>query len=299
MIGHTGSQGDKLVEHVTFIRNKLTSNPQMLLFSATFTPEALAFAKSILESKGRRDEATGKIEARIISTKKINPNDPNSLPDPLADLPLFQVAINCGTYSSEADTINAKISAVSDILTQFGSSIEKCIIFVKSHMVAETVAGHFSQSYPLSKFHGHMTIKERDDMFRAFCEGDIKFLVATDVLAKGIDVPATSHVINFDVPFDFQAKRGDHIVYTHKIGRCIRFGRFGTAINLLSGEKDFQYYHEIEHTLGYVPSSGKTLSTNWERDQISQLREEYTRRKMEYESKGVADLVESTVTLQG
>ena len=119
----------------------------------------------------------------------------------------------------------------------------------------------------------------------------IKFLIATDVLAKGIDVPTCSHIINFDMPEDFETRKGDQVYYTHKIGRCIRFGRFGMAINLLSGPEDERHYRDIEEGLGYV-TTGKQLCERWERLRISELKVAYETKREEHESKGTRDVIE-------
>jgi ATP-dependent RNA helicase DeaD len=60
-----------------------------------------------------------------------------------------------------------------------------------------------------------------------FRQGKLKFLVATDIAARGLDIQGVSHIINYDVPLEA-------LVYFHRIGRTARMGREGTAITLVS-----------------------------------------------------------------
>src|ERR1700752_606617 len=76
----------------------------------------------------------------------------------------------------------------------------------------------------------------------AFKAGDIKILVASDVAARGPDIPAVSHVFNFDVPFHADD-------YVHRIGRTGRAGRSGTAITIVS-PADSKSVAAIEKLIG-------------------------------------------------
>ena len=72
-----------------------------------------------------------------------------------------------------------------------------------------------------------------------------KVIVATNAIARGVDVSQVTLVINFDLPLT-PDKRPDYEVYLHRIGRTGRFGRTGTAINLLHDEGSFQLMKEFE-----------------------------------------------------
>ena len=74
--------------------------------------------------------------------------------------------------------------------------------------------------------HGGMTQAQRDRVMKAFRSGKTVLLVATDVAARGLDIPHVSHVVNFDVPSAPEA-------YVHRIGRTGRAGREGTAITIV------------------------------------------------------------------
>jgi len=77
--------------------------------------------------------------------------------------------------------------------------------------------------YSVASIHGNKSQGQRERALKAFKDGDIKTLIATDVAARGIDIPAVSHVYNYDLPEVAEA-------YVHRIGRTARAGRDGIAI---------------------------------------------------------------------
>ncbi|HEY9385895.1 MAG TPA: C-terminal helicase domain-containing protein, partial [Nitrososphaeraceae archaeon] len=78
--------------------------------------------------------------------------------------------------------------------------------------------------------HGDLSQKQRDNAMYRFKKGDEDILVATDIAARGIDVPAVGHVINYDIP-------EDPLIYFHRIGRTARAGGTGKAISLVSQDR--------------------------------------------------------------
>jgi superfamily II DNA/RNA helicase len=75
-----------------------------------------------------------------------------------------------------------------------------------------------------------------------FRSGDLRILIATNVAARGLDIPAVSHVINYDMPGNLEE-------YVHRIGRTARMGRQGTAITFVS-EWDFEILDMLQAHLG-------------------------------------------------
>jgi ATP-dependent RNA helicase DeaD len=75
--------------------------------------------------------------------------------------------------------------------------------------------------------HGDLSQAQRERTITAFRDGRADILVATDVAARGLDIPDVSHVINYDIPLDPEA-------YVHRIGRTARAGRSGTAITFVT-----------------------------------------------------------------
>lgn len=97
------------------------------------------------------------------------------------------------------------------------------------------------QKYNAEAMHSDLTQQERDDVMYGFKSGKIDILVATDIVARGIDIDDIQMVINFDVPHDEED-------YVHRIGRTARAGRDGRAFTLVS-ELDQQKFYSIEKFL--------------------------------------------------
>lgn len=92
--------------------------------------------------------------------------------------------------------------------------------------------------FTVSCLHGDMDQRERNIVMREFRSGSSRVLIATDLLARGIDVQQVSLVINFDLPRNREN-------YIHRIGRSGRFGRKGVAINFVA-DSDVRYLRDIE-----------------------------------------------------
>lgn len=90
--------------------------------------------------------------------------------------------------------------------------------------------------------HGDMTQGQRTDVMARFRAKKLRVLVATNVAARGLDIPAVSHVINYDMPDNLEE-------YVHRIGRTARMGRHGTAITFVS-EWDFPTLEIIQNHVG-------------------------------------------------
>lgn len=93
---------------------------------------------------------------------------------------------------------------------------------------------------PVETLHGDLSQVQRDRVMRRFRSGQAQILIATDVAARGLDIPEVSHVINYDVP-------ESHETYVHRIGRTGRAGRAGEAITLVS-PREFRWLRQVERT---------------------------------------------------
>jgi ATP-dependent RNA helicase DeaD len=108
---------------------------------------------------------------------------------------------------------------------------ERAMIFRQTKIgVDRLVATLRRRGLPAEAIHGDMSQKAREHVLREFREGKLTYLVATDVAARGLDIPEVSHVFNFDIPEDPDA-------YVHRIGRTARAGRSGSAVTFV-GEWD-------------------------------------------------------------
>lgn len=109
--------------------------------------------------------------------------------------------------------------------------VKNGIIFCnRKRDVKEVYASLNRHEFSVGQLHGDMEQSDRMEILRQFKENEIQLLVASDVAARGLDVPDVSHVFNFDVP-------GHADDYVHRIGRTGRAGRKGTAIMLATKSK--------------------------------------------------------------
>jgi ATP-dependent RNA helicase RhlE len=105
----------------------------------------------------------------------------------------------------------------------------KYLIFTRTKREADKVADDLrALGAPADALHGDKSQHLREKITRKFRNGEITILVATDVAARGLDIPGISHVINYDEP----ATRED---YVHRIGRTARAGKQGTAYTFVKG----------------------------------------------------------------
>jgi translation initiation factor 4A len=122
-----------------------------------------------------------------------------------------------------------KFDALCDIYKQL--TVNQAIIYCNKRQRAEWLAEKMTaEGFPLSYIHGEMDVEERRNRMQAFRSGNVRVLISTDLLARGIDVQQVSLVINFELPTQREN-------YIHRIGRSGRYGRKGTAINLLTGDE--------------------------------------------------------------
>ncbi len=105
---------------------------------------------------------------------------------------------------------------------------ESVIVFVRTKRetdeLGETLVG---RGYLTEVIHGDLSQSQRERSINGFRDGRADILVATDVAARGLDIPNVSHVINYDIPEDPEA-------YVHRIGRTARAGNTGTAITFVT-----------------------------------------------------------------
>lgn len=115
------------------------------------------------------------------------------------------------------------------------------IIFCKTKRgVDEVVEAMQARGYSVEGMHGDMTQTHRMNTLRKFKEGNLDYLVATDVAARGIDVENVTHVINYDLPQDTES-------YVHRIGRTGRAGREGVAYTLVTS-REYMTLKQIERS---------------------------------------------------
>ncbi|VFQ60049.1 unnamed protein product [Cuscuta campestris] len=124
-------------------------------------------------------------------------------------------------YVQETD----KRSHLMDLLLAQMANGKQCLtlVFVETKKGADSLEHWLSiNGFPATAIHGDRTQQEREQALRAFKTGRTPILVATDVAARGLDIPHVAHVVNFDLPNDIDD-------YVHRIGRTGRAGKTGLA----------------------------------------------------------------------
>lgn len=130
-----------------------------------------------------------------------------------------------------------KLDTLSDLYETV--TITQAVIFCNTRRKVDWLTDKLTaRDFTVSAMHGDMEQGQRDVIMKEFRSGSSRVLIATDLLARGIDVQQVSLVINYDLP----ANRENYI---HRIGRGGRFGRKGVAINFVTAD-DVRMMREIE-----------------------------------------------------
>ena len=197
-------------DDILLIAKALPKEHQTIMFSATMPGDILSLAHSILRNP---------VEVKLAVSK---PADN-----------IRQSAYLC--YEPQ------KLLVVKHMFEQ--EPPHRVIIFVGSKKKTKELAISIIRAgYNARAMHSDLTQAERDEVMFGFRSGKIDILVATDIVARGIDIDDIALVINFDVPRDEED-------YVHRIGRTARAGRGGKAVTFVN-DKDMLYFRQIERFLG-------------------------------------------------
>jgi len=130
-----------------------------------------------------------------------------------------------------ATFVNQKEKQALLTLTLKNETIERALIFTRTKHGADRVVRHLvGAGIEAMAIHGNKSQSQRTTALQAFRSGQIKLLVATDIAARGIDVPGVSHVFNFELPNVAEQ-------YVHRIGRTARAGADGISISFVDDEE--------------------------------------------------------------
>lgn len=118
-----------------------------------------------------------------------------------------------------------KIGLLMDILAR--DEVEKVVVFGETKYGVQRLSDAISKSgIPSEAIHGNKSQSQRERALKKFKENNVSVLVATDVAARGLDIPNVTHVINYDIPQAYDD-------YVHRIGRTGRAGKSGTALTFV------------------------------------------------------------------
>ena len=135
-----------------------------------------------------------------------------------------------------------RYTALEELLKE-PSRITQALVFRRTKIGVDRLVAYLQRrGYDIQAIHGDMTQSQRDAAMGRFRARQLRVLVATNVAARGLDIPAVSHVINYDIPSNVEE-------YVHRIGRTARMGRPGTAITFVS-EWDFEMLDAIQTHVG-------------------------------------------------
>ena len=131
---------------------------------------------------------------------------------------------------------------------------DSCIVFCRTkERVDQLVDALDNKGYTADKIHGGMMQEDRFEVMDDFRKGEFRYLIATDVAARGIDIEDITHVIHYDVPLEQES-------YVHRTGRTGRAGRSGKSIMLATPHED-KFVKEIEAFIGFEIPTGREITS--------------------------------------
>ena len=199
-------------EDIKTIAAKLPKTCQTIMFSATMPPKIEELAKTLLKDP---------VEIKLAVSKPAEK--------------IKQEAYVC--YETQKMTIIKDIFKAGDL--------KRVIVFSGSKMKVKQLAAALQQiGVKCGAMHSDLEQAERDEVMYQFKSGQLDVLVATDIVARGIDIDDIEMVINYDVPHDTED-------YVHRIGRTARANRDGIAITFVN-EQDMYWFQQIEKFLEKV-----------------------------------------------
>jgi translation initiation factor 4A len=182
-------------EQVRVLFGFLNENCQIGLFSATMDPEVVELTKHFMRSPNR-----------ILMNKEMVTLDG-----------IVQYYVYCEQDAN-------KFAVIDDLYNRLNSA--QTIIFCNSKQRVKDLESFLKErQHSTCVIHGDMDTQERRDVIKHFRTGGSRILIASDLVARGIDIQGIGCTINFDIPYKFPN-------YIHRIGRAGRFGRKGVTINL-------------------------------------------------------------------
>lgn len=173
---------------------------QTLLFSATLPPEILKLAKSYMKNPER--VAIGEVAKPVDKIKQ--------------------------------DVVRVRLADKPEaLISELKKSKGSAIVFVKTKLRVERVSYLLRDAgFKVARIHGDRSQAQRSQAIEDFRSGAVRILVATDIAARGLDVPNIAHVVNFDLPLAPED-------YVHRIGRTARAGAEGHSLAFVTPEEEF------------------------------------------------------------
>lgn len=195
---------------------------QTLFFSATMPPEITRLTQEFLHNPTRVEVAKQATTGENITQKVVS----------------WRPATKDTSDREKRDVLRALIDADAK-----GETLTNAIVFCNRKSNVDIVAKSLTKhGYNAAAIHGDLDQKVRMRTLDGFRNGDIKILCASDVAARGLDIPTVSHVFNFDVPIHSED-------YVHRIGRTGRAGRSGFSFTLCLPYEE-KHIEKVEELIG-------------------------------------------------
>jgi superfamily II DNA/RNA helicase len=198
------------IDDIEHIAGRLPEGRQTLMASATFAGEVGRLAQRLQKADVERIEITGHTDKHESITQQL----------------------------MWADDLDHKHALLDHLLTE--RDVDQAVVFTSTQIDADRLADRLNEmGHSVASLHGGMPQGRRNRVLQGLRSRHLRILVATDVAARGIDVPTITHVINYGLPL----KAED---YVHRIGRTGRAGRSGRAITLAE-RRDVGMIRRIQH----------------------------------------------------
>jgi ATP-dependent RNA helicase DeaD len=199
------------IEDINYILSKVKHIKQLCLFSATILPEIIEISKRYMKNPIHITVNQDDITLKTIEQMYLITNE------------------------------KEKYNHLCDLIKQ--SNNNQMLIFTSTKQKAEELAMNLRKKELLkaTSLHGDLSQRERNYAMHKFRDEQEQILVATDIAARGIDIPSIKYVINYDIP-------RDPITYFHRIGRTARANSDGKAISLVAIEKISDFEKILRYT---------------------------------------------------
>jgi superfamily II DNA/RNA helicase len=194
------------------ITEKLPVGIQVIFISATMNPTVFEVSKELMHQPEKILLKKDQVQVSLISQ-----------------------------FYCDVEEENYKFEVLLDIYGYISTS--QAIIFCNTIRKVKWLSEKLKENnFPITSIYGDMTADERREIVQDFRESKTRLLLTTDLLARGIDIPAVNLVVNFDLPLSKET-------YMHRIGRCGRFDKKGVSISFvkMNDPKDVKVFNKMKH----------------------------------------------------
>ena len=200
------------IEDINYILSKVKHKKQLCLFSATIFPEIIEISKKYMKNPTHITVNQNDITLKTIEQMYLITNE------------------------------KEKYNHLCDLIKQNNNNNDQMVIFTSTKQKAEELTMNLKKDLlKVTALHGDLSQRQRNYAMHRFRNEQEQILVATDIAARGIDIPSIKYVINYDIP-------RDPLTYFHRIGRTARANSNGKAISLVAIEKISDFEKILRYT---------------------------------------------------